>query len=215
MLVFYDTSYIEDILKKKMKICEIFHSLPFEDIVVYSIFKEILENDLIRQYDSSTFHIIFLPDSFSEKRREEIFNLFIGVKKFIKNNPLESNRVFLIKTKDEKEQGITTSNARTINWDIHLLGTHFPTDMCSLKPFIYESRKSNIINCAEYCVEFLTENKEIMIVTNDTDMEFSAIISSAGRFTVVNARENIITKAEDTKNYFTFEKAFKGKHRIK
>ena len=186
MLVFYDARYVEAIIKKKIKKCKQFHSLPFSNIVFYTIFKEIL-GDQLRKYDESTLHIIFLHNSFDKNTSKNILYLFNGVKDFIHNNVFESNRIFLIKPKDEQEDRMaTTRDSMNINWEIHTLGTNLPTSV-PLESFVYESKKSNIIDCA--C--FFNETGEITIVTNDKDTVYNSIISSRGQFTVVNACNDV------------------------
>ena len=184
-----------------------YHSLNFTDIVFYSIFKEILQ-DLLKEYGKSALHIIFLDDSFDKDKGNAILDLFIGVKDFIQNGIGERDRMCLIKTKDKNDGAIVACDLKEANWEIHSLGMDLSVNDIPVESFIYESKKQDIVDCA--C--FFGETGNITIVTNDEDTTCSSIISSKGRFSVVDARNNVITSAADTKEYHTFKKAFEKKH---
>lgn len=182
MLVFYDAGYIDEIIQIEMTKSVKFHSAPIRDIVSYSIFKKILEN-LLNERERSALHVIFLHDAFDGDKIKAISDLFIGVKEFIQNDCDERNRIFLIKTIDQNEFSIPIHEPKNVSWEILSLGTECATDV-PLELFVYESKKQDIVDCAS----FFDETGEITIVTNDEDTAHRAIISSKGRFSVVNAR---------------------------
>ena len=207
MLVLYDVRYIFKLMEAKKESYSKYHSINFTDIVSYSIFKEILQ-DLLNEYGKFALHIIFLHESFDKDKGNRILDLFLGVKDFIQNAIDDRNRICLIKTKDKSGTVSVVCDSKEANWEVYSLGMKSSINDIPIESFIYQSKKQDIVDCA--C--FFGETRKITIVTSDEDTKCSSIISSKGRFSVVDARNNEITSAADTKKYHTFKKAFETKH---